>query len=148
MVEFIGSDLRHRNTSVTLDVNQPALEVIADKIQIQQVLLNLVRNAVDAMEELNETMRQVTIHAAAADNKTVKISVTDTGPGIPSDQLTRIFDSFFTTKPDGMGLGLNICYSIIENHGGHMWASSEPGGGAGVHFILPAYTKRNQNAVA
>jgi PAS domain S-box-containing protein len=115
-----------------------APQVLADSIQIQQVLLNLVRNAVEAIASSDAVERAVTISTADAANGRVEIAVADTGPGLAPDALERVFEPFFTTKPDGIGIGLALSRSIVDAHGGRLWASARPGGGAVFHLQLPA----------
>ena len=108
--------------------------VLADKVQIQQVLLNLIRDAVEAMQET--TVRQLTISTRKLDEETVEISVVDTGPGIAPDVAEQLFTPFVTTKQQGMGVGLSISRTIIEAHGGRIWAEPNPGGGTAFHLTL------------
>lgn len=111
--------------------------VTADKLEIQQVLANLIRNAVDAMDANGAEERLIVIRATAAKNR-VRITVSDTGPGLPEEKPERLMESFFTTKPDGTGLGLSISRGIIEAHGGRLWAAPNAGRGATFHFTLPS----------
>jgi two-component system sensor kinase FixL len=101
--------------------------VLADKIQVQQVILNLIRNAIEAMQET--TVKELTIATAPRDGGMVEISVTDTGPGIAPEIASQLFQPFVTTKPHGMGVGLSISRTIIEAHGGRLWVEPNPGGG-------------------
>jgi two-component system sensor kinase FixL len=117
--------------------------VLVDRIQIQQVLLNLIRNALEAMvQEEDEGMprrRELTLTAALAEPDMVEVAVADTGPGIAPEIAGRLFNAFVSTKPGGMGMGLSICRSIIEAHGGRLWAEANPGGGGAIfRFKLPA----------
>ncbi len=149
-LSLIKTDLERRGINLALKIEDADQHVTADKIQIQQVVLNLIRNAGDAMEEHGASKRNLTLRSKTVDDGTVEISVSDTGPGIPADKIDQIFNPFFTTKSSGLGLGLNICQSIIENHGGLMWASSQKGKGATIHFTLPMAAKpkkRNKHAV-
>lgn len=128
-----------RNSGVEL---VPALavslpEVLADSIQIQQVLLNLVRNAVEAIVAGGAAQRIVRIETARADPGFVAIRVTDTGPGLPPDALEKVFEPFYTTKADGVGIGLALSRSIADAHGGRLWATCADGGGATLHLTLP-----------
>jgi signal transduction histidine kinase len=104
-------------------------------VHLQQVLLNIVANGMDAMSETAGN-KQLTISTTNGDG-VVHVSVADRGPGIPKDFLPQLFDRFFTTKKDGMGMGLSICKSLIEGLGGRIWAESVPGHGATFHFSLP-----------
>jgi two-component system sensor kinase FixL len=109
--------------------------VIVDKIQVQQVALNLIRNALDAME--GGERRDLTISVAAGEERMVVISVTDSGPGIAPEVQDRLFQPFVSTKSNGMGVGLSICRTIIEAHGGRIWGQDNPQGGATFAFTLP-----------
>ena len=118
---------------VVLEPNLP--EVAADRVQIEQVIINLLRNAVEAMQASDK--RQVTIATYAAGPKFVEVSVTDTGPGIPDEVAARLFQPFVTTKEKGMGVGLSICRTIVEAHGGQLWMTRNPEGGTIFRFQLP-----------
>lgn len=109
--------------------------VQVDKVQIQQVAVNLIRNAIDAMEAA--PARHLAICLEAEGSRTVRVSVSDTGPGVDPGIRDRLFDPFVTTKATGMGLGLSICRTIIEAHGGRIWAQENPGGGTVFAFTLP-----------
>ena len=109
--------------------------VSIDRVQIQQVLINLMKNAVEAMDGSNRRELTVTISRVAPD--LVQVSVADTGPGISDDMTEKLFQPFVTTKATGMGMGLSICRGIIEAHGGRLWLESNPGGGATFRFNVP-----------
>jgi signal transduction histidine kinase len=111
---------------------------MADRVQVEQVIINLVRNAIEAMHETPPPGRllHITSHSRAG---VVAADVNDRGHGIPDPE--RIFDAFYTTKKDGMGMGLAICRSIIEAHGGHISAKSTPGEGSSVGFTLPVLSE-------
>jgi two-component system sensor kinase FixL len=112
--------------------------VVIDRVQIQQVLVNLIKNAAEAMEQSKRRELVVTIERVAPD--IVQVSVSDTGPGISAEMAENLFQPFVTTKNSGMGMGLNICRSIIEAHGGRLWLEANPGGGAIFRFNVPAAT--------
>ncbi|MEQ8196222.1 MAG: PAS domain S-box protein, partial [Rhodospirillales bacterium] len=145
-IALIENDIERLKITLVTDFEDNGRNVVADKVQIQQVILNLIRNAGDAMEEHNSPKRVIRIQTTAPAGKVVEIAVSDTGPGIDENNLRCIFAPFFTTKSSGLGLGLNICQSIVENHGGNMWATSIHGQGATIHFTLPvaAKTKRKE----
>jgi PAS domain S-box-containing protein len=109
--------------------------VIADRVQIQQVLMNLMLNGIEAM---SDTGGVLTVKSQLGADSKIDISVSDTGPGLPHEKSDQIFEAFFTTKPQGSGMGLAICKSIVESHGGRIWASDNGGRGATFHFALPA----------
>jgi signal transduction histidine kinase len=130
-----NATLRHVTLETSLSDGLPSIR--ADKIQLEQVILNLVVNAMDAMKETPVEERRVTIRTAASDASTVLISVTDRGPGIDLDKLGRIFQPFFTTKLEGMGMGLSIARTIVEAHGGLLWAANNPDRGASFQCRIP-----------
>jgi signal transduction histidine kinase len=104
-------------------------------VQLQQVLMNLMLNGIEAMKETGGVL---TVKSQLREDGQIQISIHDTGLGLPLDEVDRIFDAFFTTKPQGSGMGLAICKSIVESHGGRIWANGNGGRGATFHFTLPA----------
>jgi C4-dicarboxylate-specific signal transduction histidine kinase len=124
---------------VKLAVNVPAdlPPVRGDRVHLQQVLLNLIVNGMDAMNGASPGNRRVTVSAREGAAKTVEVSVSDTGHGIATEKLAHVFDPFFTTKADGMGMGLPISRTIVESHGGRLWVENNNGSGAIFRFTLP-----------
>lgn len=121
---------------------EPGLPRIpADRLQLQQVLLNLVDNALDAMEDTPTRLRRLLVCTELHDDESVKVVVLDNGAGIDPAQAQRLFDSFFTTKSDRLGLGLSMARAIVHMHGGDIWAESRPSGGAAFMFTLPLSQK-------
>jgi len=118
--------------------------VLGDAIQLEQVVLNLLRNGREASSNVEQSRLVLTVRTRSA-HKGVEVAVEDTGCGLSSDIVDRVFDPFFTTKPNGMGLGLAICRSILETHGGRLWATSAPGGGTVFRFFLPAVDGAHQD---
>jgi PAS domain S-box-containing protein len=114
----------------------PAIQ--GDRVQLQQVVLNLLINAVDAMSGMGEGVRELLISTAKTDPEGVLVAVRDSGPGLPPEGLDRLFEAFYTTKPGGLGMGLSICRSIIEAHQGRLWASANVPRGAVFQFTVPA----------
>jgi len=112
------------------------LPVVVDKVQIQQVVFNLVRNSIEAMSD-NPLPRQLVMTTSLADPATAAVSVSDTGPGLAPKVQAQLFQPFITTKEKGMGLGLSICRSIVDAHGGRLWATPNPDGGVTFQFTLP-----------
>jgi two-component system sensor kinase FixL len=127
--------LSKENVALETRLDPAAEHVAADRVQIQQVLFNLLRNAVEAMEQ--STRREIVITADASGADTVEIGVADTGPGLAPHVRANLFRPFVTTKDNGMGVGLSICHSIVETHGGRLWAEDNPGGGTVFRFTLP-----------
>lgn len=111
-------------------------DVLIDKVQIHQVIINLIRNAIDALAKADGE-RTIVLQTRRADPGEVEVTVADTGPGLAPEVKSRLFQPFVTTKPEGMGIGLSICRTIVDGHGGRIWASDHQGGGAAFHFTLP-----------
>jgi signal transduction histidine kinase len=110
--------------------------VFGDRVQLQQVVLNLVMNAMDAMSRIDERPRQLLITTRNVDPDQVQATVEDSGIGLDPNAMSKIFEAFYTTKAGGMGMGLSICRSIVENHGGRLWAAANDGPGTSFHFTL------------
>ncbi len=134
---LLRSDARQHGASIELNLAEALPPIFADPIQIQQVVVNLAHNGMEAMREHSSASRRLTIHTSVRRDNAVEITVHDCGEGIPSETLNRVFDPFFTTKADGLGMGLSISRSIIEDHGGSLWATSDPATGTVFHFTLP-----------
>jgi two-component system sensor kinase FixL len=134
---LVQSDAALRNVRVVLDVSPDLPQVRGDRIQLQQVLLNLLLNAFDAMKDCPADEREVLLRAEPDGAGLVRTSVSDFGTGLTSDKLDRIFQPFFSTKRDGLGVGLSISRSIIEAHGGKLWAENNNGRGATFCFTVP-----------
>ena len=136
VLDLAHSDLIRRGVTVATDLAASIPEVSADRVQLQQVMLNLIVNASDAMADNAPRDRLLTI-ATAEEGNTVRISVTDRGPGVAAGLIDAVFEPFVTSKPQGLGLGLAICRSIIGAHGGRIWAANNSGRGATFSFVLP-----------
>jgi signal transduction histidine kinase len=116
----------------------PALPaILADRVQLQQVIINLVMNGIEAMQLATDRPRELLIRSRQEERKLVLVSVTDCGVGISAENASRLFDAFFATKSSGMGMGLSICRSIMEAHGGRLWATANMPHGATFQFTLP-----------
>jgi signal transduction histidine kinase/integral membrane sensor domain MASE1 len=136
VVKLVSSDALIRGVAITLEVD-PALPLLrADRVQLQQVVLNLLMNAMDAVAGTAEAARVVVVRTRRLDGQAAQVSVEDWGPGIAEDTAARIFEPFYTTKSDGLGMGLSIARSIVEAHGGCLWATNNPTGGATFHFTV------------
>ena len=129
--------LQTAGTVLRLELAGDLPRVLADRIQLQQVLLNLIGNAADAMRFVGDRSRELVIRTAVLEPRTVSLAVEDTGIGVEPDQWDRLFEPFHTTKPDGLGMGLTISRSIIESHGGRLWAERNAGPGMTFRFSLP-----------
>jgi len=131
---LLKSDIRRNSVTVNLELGENLPKVVGDRVQLEQVLMNLMLNANEAMRDANGNL---TITSNPTEDGHLLISVSDTGVGIPTDKVDRIFDTFFTTKPQGTGMGLAISRSIVESHGGRLWATSNSGRGSTFRFTLP-----------
>ncbi len=131
-----GQALRN-NVSVTIDLAPDLPEVLGDRIQLQQVILNLVMNGIEAMTSVTERPRKLLIQSQRLDANDVRVSVQDSGIGVSPEVMARLFEPFFTTRSQGMGMGLPISRSIIEAHGGRLWAESTVARGSVFQFTLP-----------
>jgi two-component system sensor kinase FixL len=134
---------RDHGVRTTFHFNRGKDLVLADKVQVQQVLLNLIRNAIEAMQD--SPTRNLMISAHGHEDELIRIGVADTGSGIRPEIADKLFQPFFTTKRDGMGVGLSICRTIVESHGGRIWVEPNPGGGTIFFFTLRAVTQEDLN---
>ncbi|SDC89279.1 PAS domain S-box-containing protein [Cupriavidus sp. YR651] len=138
-IELVGRELQEHRVEVFVDLCVPAPVINGDRVQLQQVVVNLLINAAQAMSGITGRRRQLWISTTASDTKHVTLAVKDSGHGIREEDAERLFTAFFTTKADGMGMGLSICRSIVEAHGGRIWADSPPEGGALLQLALPLH---------
>ncbi|MDX1527459.1 MAG: PAS domain S-box protein [Gammaproteobacteria bacterium] len=143
VMNLFAAELESSGVTISLDLDDDLPRVRADRVQIEQVLLNLIRNALDVLSEQASSSKRISIGSRSTGEKGVEIFVTDTGPGLGGKDPDRLFETFYTTKPSGLGVGLSISRSIIESHGGRLWAKENRGGGLSVHFVLPA-KERNE----
>jgi len=137
--DLIADKLQASNVKLETELDPKLPETTADHVQIEQVVFNLIRNSIEAMQTVDAGSRVLGVTTRCRDGERLEVEVRDRGPGIGDPD--RIFEPFYTTKPDGMGMGLAICRSIIEGHGGRLHAENLPGGGASVGFILPVQAK-------
>jgi signal transduction histidine kinase len=138
MIVLLRGETARYNIAVVTDLAADLPKVIADRVQLQQVLMNLMINGIEAMKDAEET-RSLAIRSQRKDNEVV-VSVSDSGVGLPPQQTEQIFNAFFTTKPHGTGMGLRISRSIIESHDGRLWAADNSLRGARFYFSLPTNT--------
>ncbi|MFY9899823.1 MAG: ATP-binding protein, partial [Xanthobacteraceae bacterium] len=134
-------ELRRHDVSLEIELSDGLETVMADRIQVQQVILNLVMNGIEAMSTIMDRPRVLRVSSRIDGPDSVLIAVTDTGTGLDPTKMDQIFDAFFTTKSEGMGMGLSICRSIIEAHGGRLWASPNPPHGSVFQFTVPVTAK-------
>jgi PAS domain S-box-containing protein len=134
MVELLRAEGNQYAVSIRTDLVADLPNITADRVQLQQVFMNLILNAIEAMKETGGVL---TVKTQLGEHGQLLISVSDTGVGLPKEKTEQIFDAFFTTKPQGSGMGLSISRSIVESHGGHLWATANNGRGATFHFTLP-----------
>jgi signal transduction histidine kinase len=137
VIALTGSELRRNGTSLQTQLADGLPLVPGDRIELQQVMLNLILNAVEAMSGSDEGSRELLISTEEDGANGVRIAVRDRGPGLKPESVDRLFEAFYTTKPDGMGMGLSICRSIIEAHGGRVWATTNVPQGTVFQFTLP-----------
>jgi C4-dicarboxylate-specific signal transduction histidine kinase len=135
MTVLLRGEATRYSISVRTDLAADLPPVMGDRVQLQQVMMNLMVNGIDAMKAVDGT-RELVIKSQGVENGQVHVSVSDTGVGLPAEQTDQIFNAFFTTKPHGTGMGLRICRSIVESHGGRLWAASNSPRGASFHFAL------------
>jgi signal transduction histidine kinase len=133
---LLREELQSRGLQVVADLPPEPVEVFGDRTQLQQVLLNLIMNSAEATPDAAEALIRI---ACTLREGEVEVSVSDTGVGIPAEQLDRVFEAFYTTKSDGIGMGLSICRSIVEAHGGRIRATANLLGGASLSFTLSRY---------
>ena len=136
-IALVQREIAKRGVLLRQELASPLPGIVGDRIQLQQVMVNLIMNGLDALEPVNGRPRELVIRSAKDGVGHVMVSVQDSGVGIEAEASDRLFDAFYTTKPNGMGLGLSICRTIIEAHGGQMWASSNSGPGTTLQFRLP-----------
>jgi len=141
VLDLAHSDLVYHQVSVARNFAARMRAVRGDRVQLQQVVLNFVMNACDAMSDMPATRRILTVTTITNPDQAVEIIIQDTGHGISPEVHAHLFDPFFTTKESGLGLGLSICRSILAAHGGRQWAENRPDGGAAFHVLLPPYSK-------
>ena len=145
MVVLLRGEATEYSISVRTELAEGLPQVTGDRMQLQQVLMNLIMNSIDAMKDVEGT-RELTIHSQRGENEQLVVSINDTGVGLPPQQADQIFNAFFTTKPHGTGMGLRISRSIVESHGGRLWAADNSPRGASFYFTLPSRREAQQAA--
>jgi signal transduction histidine kinase len=143
VTELTRSEAAKNGVSVQTELTDNLPLIDGDRVQLQQVMLNLIINAVEALSGLTEGPRELLISTGKAEMCGVLVTLRDSGPGLAPAALERLFEAFYTTKPSGLGLGLSICRSIVEAHGGRLWASASAPRGATFQFTLPVDSARS-----
>ncbi len=138
VITLLAVELQRRGALLQTAFADDLPRVRVDRVQLQQVILNLLLNAADAMAEVDDRPRTLQVATELRDDGGVKLAVRDSGVGVDPQSIEKLFEAFYTTKPDGMGVGLSICRSIVENHNGHLWAEANEGAGATFSFYIPA----------
>jgi two-component system sensor kinase FixL len=141
VLRLVRSDLLNSGVIVNTDLLPGLPAATGDRVQLQQVMINLVVNGCEAMTSVDSAARQLAVRTALTADGEVCVSVSDLGHGIPLHNLERVFDPFFTTKTHGLGLGLAVCRTIVAAQGGRLWAANNTGRGASFHFTLPAVSR-------
>jgi signal transduction histidine kinase len=135
MAKMLGTEARRHGALIDTDLQDHLPMTVTDRVQLQQVLMNLMLNGIEAMKDEGGVL---TLKSRMGEYGYIEISIKDNGPGLPTGKTDQMFDAFFTTKPQGSGMGLAISKSIVESHGGRIWANCDSEGGATFHFTLPA----------
>ena len=143
MIVLLRSELTRHSISVRTELAADLPQVMGDRVQLQQVMMNLISNSIDAMKD-EEGTRELAIRSQRAENGQLMVRVSDTGVGLPPQQADQIFYAFFTTKPHGIGMGLSISRSIVESHSGRLWAADNSPHGASFHVILPTKVEAHE----
>jgi C4-dicarboxylate-specific signal transduction histidine kinase len=141
VLPLTSGELAKHRVSVQTELFPSLPQVLGDRVQLQQVILNLMMNAIEAMTSIMDRPRVLLLRTQVQESDRLSVAVQDSGAGLEPGNTARIFDTFFTTKSNGMGMGLSISRSIIETHGGRLWAEPNDGPGATFQFILPAYPR-------
>jgi signal transduction histidine kinase len=146
VLALVRDEATRNRVSIQTQFADDLSPVAGDRVQVQQVVLNLVMNGIEAMSGVEGRARDLVITTRNLDPDQVEVTVDDAGTGIDPQMLDKIFDPFYTTKPGGMGMGLSISRSIIEAHGGRLWATAKDGPGTIFHFTLPKYPEEGPHA--
>ena len=140
VIALVQGELTSHLVSLQLELAPTLPTIMADRVHLQQVVINLVMNGIEAMQSVTDRPRQLVIQSRQGETQQVHVSVTDCGVGISNENVGRLFEAFFTTKSSGLGMGLSICRSIIEAHGGRLWVTPNVPFGATFEFTLPVYS--------
>jgi signal transduction histidine kinase len=139
VISLVQRELVSNQVSLRIELAPALPTILGDRVQLQQVIINLVMNGIEAMQSITNRPRELLIRSRQDERQSVLASVTDCGVGISAENADKLFDTFFSTKPSGMGMGLSICRSIMEAHGGRLWATANIPHGATFQLTLPVY---------
>jgi PAS domain S-box-containing protein len=148
VLPLVGDEAKKKSVIIRTQCADDVSPVAGDRVQLQQVVLNLIMNGIEAMSSVGERARELVITTRNLEPDQVQVTVEDLGTGLDPNAMEKIFDPFYTTKPSGMGMGLSICRSILEAHGGRLWATAKDGPGTMFHFTLPKYQEEEPHARA
>jgi signal transduction histidine kinase len=137
VLALIGTELMKNRVVLTCDLKPELPPMTGDRVQLQQVLLNLIMNGIEAMADVSGRARDLVVQSGVDDRGQLLVCVRDSGTGLDAEHLEQVFEAFYTTKTEGVGMGLSISRSIVEAHGGRLWASTNAGPGASFQFTLP-----------
>jgi C4-dicarboxylate-specific signal transduction histidine kinase len=143
MIVLLRSQATRYSISMRTELSEDLPQIMGDRVQLQQVLMNLMINGIEAMKDV-DGRRELAVKSQRAEDEQLMVSVSDTGVGLPSQQADQIFNAFFTTKPHGTGMGLRISRSIVESHGGRLWATDNSPRGASFHLTLPSKAETHE----
>jgi PAS domain S-box-containing protein len=146
VLALVGHEAKRQRVVIRTQFADDLSPVSGDRVQLQQVVLNLVMNGIEAMSGVDERARELVIRTRNIDEDQVQVIVQDSGTGIDPNTMGKIFDPFYTTKAGGMGMGLSISHSILQNHGGRLWGTANDGPGTSFHFTLPQYQREESDA--
>ena len=143
---MLGDEAKRKRVDIRTEFADDLFPVSGDQVQLQQVILNLAVNAIEAMSSITERARELVITTRNIYPNQVQVTVEDSGAGLDSTTMQKIFEPFYTTKPTGMGMGLSISRSILQSHGGRIWATANDGSGTIFYFTLPKYDEERIHA--
>ena len=146
VIALVGDEAKRQNTIILTEFAEELPPVAGDRVQVQQVVLNLVVNAIEAMSGVGQRAREIILTTRNIEADRVQVTVEDSGPGLDPNGVEKIFEPFYTTKASGMGMGLSVSRSIVQSHGGRLWATAKDGGGTAFHFVLPRYPGEEHHA--
>jgi len=146
VLALVGDEAKRKSVNIRTQFADDLSPVSGDQVQLQQVVLNLAMNAIEAMSNVGDRARELVITTRNIDADQVQVSVEDSGVGLDPNTMQKIFEPFYTTKPTGMGMGLSISRSILQAHGGRLWAASKDGAGTIFYFTLPKHHEEESNA--